>query len=62
MMLLEAVVLKFVPVMVTEVPIGPEVGEKEEMVGTWAAATCARRTATILAKLVIVFMASPFET
>jgi hypothetical protein len=33
-MLVAAVVLKFVPVMVTDVPMGPEVGEKEVIVGT----------------------------
>ena len=32
-MLLAGVVLKFVPVMVTGVPIGPEAGEKEMIVG-----------------------------
>jgi hypothetical protein len=31
---LAAVVLKFVPVMVTDEPIAPEVGEKEVIVGT----------------------------
>jgi hypothetical protein len=35
-MLLAAVVLKLVPVKVTVVPIGPEVGVKPVMVGTWA--------------------------
>ena len=31
---MEAVVLKFVPVIVTEVPIAPDEGEKEVIVGT----------------------------
>ena len=38
-MLLARVVLKFVPVMVTDEPIEPEVGEKEVMVGKDAAPT-----------------------
>ena len=37
--LFAAVVLKFVPVMVTVVPMDPEVGEKEVMVGGDAVTT-----------------------
>ena len=40
-MLLAAVVLKFVPVMVTEVPTGPEAGEKLEIPGRLEFGACA---------------------
>jgi hypothetical protein len=43
-MLFAAVVLKFVPVMVTEVPMGPEVGENEVIVGTAAVAVVVKLT------------------
>lgn len=37
-MLLAAIALKFVPVIMTDVPTGPEIGLKELIVGTWARA------------------------